>query len=287
LLLSILFISLIILGYFIYRANQNTYDVTINTVTPVISPLDDSAKIRILHLSDLHLENLSISPERLYNQLKDEKFELIALTGDYLERPKSIPRLEPYLKVIQKLSPQYGTYAVFGNHDYYLCEDSFQQLKDMLESYNIKTMQNENETITVGKKIIHIIGIDDNHSNRSNLELSYQGVSEEGIRLVLTHDPNLVLDMDKYQFDYLLAGHFHGGQICWPKPYHLRKFGKLVQLNLIKGLIDYKGKIFYINEGLGQTLFNIRLGSRPEITIHELNGGTLTHFHEENLKKAI
>lgn len=284
-----LLISLLILSYFIYRANQNTYNVAINTVTPVINPLgsSNSPNMRILHLSDLHLENLSITPENLYDQLKDEKFDLIALTGDYLERPKSIPRLEPYLEVIQELNPQYGTFAVFGNHDYYLCKDSFQLLKKTLENYNIKTMQNENETITVGQKLVHIIGIDDNHSNRSNLELSYKGVSEEGIKLVLTHDPNLVLDMDQYQFDYLLAGHFHGGQICWPKPYHLRKFGKLVRLNLIKGLIHYKGKMFYINEGLGQTLFNIRIGSRPEITIHELKGQTLAHLNEENLVNAI
>jgi predicted MPP superfamily phosphohydrolase len=261
----------------------------LNTVTPVISPIDlsQSLNMRILHLSDLHLENLSISPEKLYEQLKEEKFELIALTGDYLERPKSIPKLEPYLKVIQKLNPKYGTYAVFGNHDYYLSEDSFKLLVKKLENYNIKTMQNENDSIAVGQKVVHIIGIDDNHSKRSNLDLSYKGVPKEGIRIVLTHDPNLVLDMDDYHFDYLLSGHFHGGQICWPKPFHLRKFGKLVQLNLIKGLIQYKGKTFYINEGLGQTLFNIRLGSRPEITIHDLKVKAQTQTNEEKLKKAI
>lgn len=31
------------------------------------------------------------------------------------------------------------------------------------------------------------------------------------------------------------------------------------------------GKPFYINEGLGQTGVNIRIGSRPEITLHELS----------------
>ena len=41
-------------------------------------------------------------------------------------------------------------------------------------------------------------------------------------------------------------------------------------MNMIKGLHTYDGKPFYINEGLGQTGVNIRVGSRPEITIHEL-----------------
>lgn len=281
-----LFIVLFAILFFIYKTNRNTYKVNINKVNPVIktSNTAHSLKLRILHLSDLHLENLSITPERLYDQLKYEKFELIALTGDFLDRPKSIPKLDPYLKIIEKLNPKYGTYAVFGNHDYRLNEESFNQLKKTLERYNIITMQNENETILVDDKMVHIIGIDDHHSRRSHLARSYKGVSNEGFRLVLTHDPNLVVDMDNhYHFDYLLAGHFHGGQICWPKPYHLRKFGRLVRLNLIKGLIHYQGKILYINEGLGQTLFNIRLGSRPEITIHDIKIQSHTPAKQEKL----
>lgn len=263
--------------------------MNLNTVSPVIERKEVAypLNLRILHISDLHLENLSITPEKLFDQLKYEKFDLIALTGDFLDQPKSIPHLEPYLDIFNKVNPKYGTYAVFGNHDYRLREDSFQQLKKMLLKYNIKPMQNENDTIMVNQNKVHIIGIDDHHTKRSDVRRSYQGITEEGFKLVLTHDPNLVVGMEEYNFDYLLAGHFHGGQICWPKPYHLRKFGKLVKLNLIKGLIQYKGKLFYINEGLGQTLFNIRLGSRPEITIHELNILNQTISENVKLKKAI
>jgi predicted MPP superfamily phosphohydrolase len=41
-------------------------------------------------------------------------------------------------------------------------------------------------------------------------------------------------------------------------------------MNVIKGLQMQDGKPFYISEGLGQTGLNIRVGSRPEVTIHEL-----------------
>ncbi|WP_034670585.1 metallophosphoesterase [Ectobacillus panaciterrae] len=284
-----LFFISIFLVYFIYRANQNTRKVIVNTVSPVAADVTapNCSNLRVLQLSDMHLENLSISPEKLYNELKRENFDLIALTGDYLDRPKSIPKLIPYLELFQKLNPKYGIYAVFGNHDYILREDSFRRLKEMLEQYGIKTMQNQNDTIIVEGNLVHIIGIDDYHTKRSSLNLAYDGVTENSYRLVLTHDPNLVLQMEKFHFNYLLAGHFHGGQIYWPKPYHLRKFGKLVRLNLIKGLIHYQGKVFYINEGLGQTLFNIRVGSRPEITIHELMIHNCSTSTEEQLDRAI
>lgn len=56
----------------------------------------------------------------------------------------------------------------------------------------------------------------------------------------------------------------------WPKPFHLVKMGQLVKMNMVKGLQQYNGKPFYISEGLGQTGVNIRLGSRPEIILHEI-----------------
>lgn len=90
------------------------------------------------------------------------------------------------------------------------------------------------------------------------------------MNIVLTHDPTLVLEMEGYHFDYLLAGHFHGGQICYPKAYHLAKMGKLARKNIIKGLHMHNDSPFYISEGLGQTGFNIRIGSRPEITFHHI-----------------
>ena len=62
-----------------------------------------SPKLNILQLSDLHLENISISPIELYEKLKDEPIDLIALTGDFLDRKRTIPKLVPYLKILNQL----------------------------------------------------------------------------------------------------------------------------------------------------------------------------------------
>ncbi|EIJ78134.1 YkoQ [Bacillus methanolicus PB1] len=140
----------------------------------------------------------------------------------------------------------------------------------MLEEHGCKTLQNENVTLCVDGENLNIIGIDDYSTKRSDIRKAFQGVPD-GYNLVLTHDPNVVLDMEGFDFDYLLSGHFHGGQIHWPKPYHLIKMGKLVRMKMVKGLHYHKGKPFYISEGLGQTGVNIRIGSRPEITYHEIS----------------
>lgn len=252
-----------------YRAYKNTHELVVNQVRLNA----DEHALRVLHISDIHLENLSVTPDTLYNLSKGDRFDLIALTGDFLDRRKSIPKLIPYLEVFQSLSPRYGIYAVFGNHDYVLRNNDFIQLKRTLQSYDVKTMQNEHDVILCNGKRVNIIGIDDYSTNRSDFDQSYQGL-KEGYNLVLTHDPNAVLQMQNYHFDYLLSGHFHGGQILYPKAYHLAKMGKLPKMNMIKGLHQYQGKPFYISEGLGQTGVNIRVGSRPEITIHEIGLAT-------------
>ena len=260
----------ILLFYFIRKVYKNTKDIVINRVK-VSTPLsnDYSPKLTILQLSDLHLENISISPAELYEKLKDEPIDLIALTGDFLDRNRTNPKLIPYLKVLNQLHAKHGIYAVLGNHDYVLRQKNLQTLIETLETYNCKVLQNENDMIFVQGTQVNIIGIDDFSTKRSNIEASYKKI-KQGTNLVLTHDPNIVLHMKKYHFDYLLAGHFHGGQICYPKAYHLVKMGKLARMNIIKGFHLQDGKPFYINEGLGQTGVNIRMGSRPEITLHEL-----------------
>ena len=259
-----------------YRAYKNTHEVALNKVhLSAIKANLLTSPLNILHISDMHLEKISISPEQLYEKLADEKIDLIALTGDFLDKKRSIPRLIPYLNVLNRLNPQYGIYAVFGNHDYHLNQSDFERLRSVLEDHGCKTLQNAHETIRIKGKPVNIIGIDDFHTKRSDLQASFTGV-EEGYCLVLTHDPNIVLSMKNYSYDYLLSGHFHGGQIYWPKPYHLAKLGRaMMRMDMIKGLHYYDEKPFYISEGLGQTSINIRVGSRPEITLHQLSLNTI------------
>ena len=263
-------VMLAFLSFFLYKANQNTREVVVNTISLQNNKAKSIEDFTILHLSDLHLENNSVSPDKLFEEVSNQNIDLIALTGDYLDRKRTIPKLIPYLRVFEKLNPRFGTYAVFGNHDYLLRTKNFKKLKNILEEHGCKTLQNENVSIIVNGNKVNIIGIDDYSTKRSNIGKSFEGI-DDGFNLVLTHDPNVVLEMKDYKFDYLLSGHFHGGQIHWPKPYHLIKMGKLVRMNMVKGLHYHNGKPFYISEGLGQTGVNIRVGSRPEITFHKIS----------------
>lgn len=260
----------------VYRAYRNTFDVSTKHVSiPLQSschlPRPDGYKpLSILHLSDLHMENLSVDAQRIVADFSDEPIDLIAITGDLLDREKNIAKAVSYVETIMRLDPDLGTYVVFGNHDYVLSPIKLGQLKSELERIGCRVLVNEHETVWHAGQPLHVIGIDNFSTGHSQLAKSFKNVPETGVRLVLTHDPNIVLHMKDYPYDYLLSGHFHGGQIHWPKPYHLAKMGKLPKLNMVKGLHQMDDRPFYISEGLGQTGLNVRLRSRPEITMHTL-----------------
>lgn len=254
--------------FLFYKAHKNTYHPELNHIHLKMNNQQTKEPIHILHLSDFHMEKISVSPQQLYDQLENKKVDIIALTGDYLERKRNIDKFLEYLKVLHQLKPKYGIYVVFGNHDY-LLRKNIDQFRKIIENTGAVVLRNENKTIRINDKYVNIIGIDDFSTKRSDIEASFAGI-KPGINLVLTHDPNIVLHMQEYHFDYLLSGHFHGGQIHWPKPYHLIKMGRLARKNIIRGLHFHQEKPFYISEGLGQTAINIRLRSRPEITLHTL-----------------
>lgn len=267
-LIAFLLVGTVLLTIWIF-ARFNTYKPTIKRVRLTVNhPIDN--RLNILHLSDLHMEKLSISSTALLNRLQQESIDLIALTGDYLDTKPMRDRFLQYIDALSTLKPRYGMFAVFGNHDYVIASH-IPELRKEMERRSCTVLQNENYSILIGDQKLNIIGIDDYFTGRSDLTRSYENL-EPGINLVLTHDPNIVLEMKDYPFDYLLSGHFHGGQIHWPKPYHLRKMGRLPHLNIFRGLHYHNNRAFYISEGLGQTAFRMRLRSRPEITFHNIGG---------------
>jgi len=226
-------------------------------------------RLHILQISDMHMEHLSIVPAQIVEALAGKRVDLIALTGDFLDKVRSLSKLEPYLQMLQALRPRYGLYAVLGNHDYLLRPNALQKLRQLLERYDVTLLHNEHVTLNMNQQQLHVVGIDNYGTGHCDIERSFANLGN-GCRLVLTHDPNVVLELAGKPYNYLLSGHFHGGQIHWPKPFHLVKMGKLARQKRVRGLHYEHGRAFYISEGLGQTGVNLRLGSWPEITLHQM-----------------
>ncbi len=252
------------------KAYWNTYRPELITVSySKAVPIPFALSLHILHLTDIHIEKLSVSPEKIKEMIAGENFDLIALTGDYMGHFKSIEAFLGFADKLSEIKSRYGCFAVWGNHDWVLGQH-LPYVKQELTKKGIHVL--ENEAITFNKQgiPIHLIGIDDHFSGHSHVAKAFKAVPEAGIRIVLSHDPLVVPAMTR-SFDYLMSGHFHGGQLYYPLPVHSLAMGILPIKKLLSGLQSSIYGTYYISSGLGQTGLNLRLGCRPEVTIHNLS----------------
>lgn len=217
--------------------------------------------VTMLQLSDLHVEKLRIKPERIVRLIREERPDYIMVTGDFTQKEAYLLRLRRYLDVLR--SSGVPVYAVLGNHDHHMRKVI--RLVKLLQDYGIHLLRNEH--LRVGG--FQLIGIDDFDSGKSNISRAFAGVTPELPRIVITHDPNVVLELEK-PYDYLMAGHLHGKQVNLPLFFRLRPMGKLPAMGIYKGLHTNRWGTYYISKGLGQTMYNIRLFVRSEATVHRL-----------------
>ncbi|MGB8955368.1 MAG: metallophosphoesterase [Tumebacillaceae bacterium] len=257
------------IALFLLYAHWNTFRLVVREVEITVDKEGGFQELRIVQLSDLHMERLSISPERIASKIAEARADLVVMTGDYLDRYENKEKFMSYLDAIQAVEPKHGIWMVWGNHDHYL-GDRIEDLGELIRAKGINLLVNEWDAIDMDGKRLNIIGTDDYCLGKSDISASFKDVPD-GINLVLSHDPNIVLDMEEHhEVDLLLSGHLHGGQFKIPGAFKLFPMGELPKSNVISGLHEVNGKTLYISDGMGQSGLNVRLGTRPEITIHTL-----------------
>ncbi len=75
--------------------------------------------LTILHLTDLHFKRRSLTQRlrvaQLLRRLRDERYQLLLLTGDLIHDQAGFPRV---LDLLRKLEPEWASFYCPGNHDY-------------------------------------------------------------------------------------------------------------------------------------------------------------------------
>jgi predicted MPP superfamily phosphohydrolase len=219
--------------------------------------------IKILQISDLHVERLRIGSSRLKRLITEEKPDYIVLTGDFTMRSRYLSKVRRYAEAI--CAPGIPVFAVLGNHDHRLRQGELHRLVQILEHAGVKLLTNDSIE-TAG---INWIGIDDFTSKKSRADDVFRQVNRHQPCVVLTHTPELVLHL-KHKYAYLMAGHLHGKQFNIPFFFRVINKGKLAASGIYKGLHHGEYGPFYISAGIGQAGINARLFMRSEVTMHQL-----------------
>jgi uncharacterized protein len=220
----------------------------------------------ILHISDMHVDMSEAAMRHLIELVEGMPYDLCVLTGDY--RGKTFGPFEAALEGVAKVrahlrSPIYG---VLGNHDTI-------QMVPAMEAMGIRILLNECETIERGDQRIHLAGIDDAHFFRvDNIEKAAAQIPNGEFSILLSHTPEIYRQAAHADFDLMLCGHTHGGQLCLPGSIPI-KLEAVLPRRMGAGAWQYHNMSGYTSVGAGSSVVPVRLNCPPEITLHCLRRG--------------
>jgi len=217
----------------------------------------------ILHLTDLHVDLSEQVTDALIHRIQSLKYDICALTGDYRAATRGsseqvISEMRRVCKVIHQ--PIYG---VLGNHD-------FIETLEALETMGIHVLLNEASVIERKNARIHIAGIDDPHFYQvDNLEKAAMHIPPDDVSILLSHSPEVYKRAAHSDFNLMLCGHTHGGQICLPGGIFVTTNARCPR-HICKGSWDYHQMHGYTSVGCGSCIVDARINCLPEVTLHHL-----------------
>lgn len=216
--------------------------------------------LRILHLSDLHINKKSTTEqlEELINICNNLEYEIAIITGDIIDT--KVKFIKDKLQILNSLKG--NIYYISGNHDlFYGLED----LKKELTSFIF--MDNKTSEIIYKNETIFLAGLSDRFSKFFRIKREEKEIEKYLLNspsIFISHQPKDYKIAINSKASLFLCGHTHGGQIY---PFHY--LVKLVQ-PFLAGLF-YKDKTaIYVNKGLGTWGVDFRYKAPNEISILKL-----------------
>ena len=225
----------------------------------------NKSKIKVIQLSDLHLEKVKSFHKSLAEKINKELPDVLILTGDTITRNSRFALLKEFLSL---LDPKMRKVAILGNKEYSGRID-LDLLRATYVAHNCTLLINESLVLKSKSRKINILGIDDLVWGQSDFMMARENIDRSLTSLVLNHCPAYRTSIDEISASMklkpiILSGHTHGGQVTFfgiplMTPYGSGKYVKGWYCNDISQM--------YVSKGIGTTILPIRFGARAEVAI--------------------
>ena len=248
--------GLVVYGYVdAQRIRVKHLEIATEKIPPAVG------KLRLVQISDVHV-GIIIGEERLtplLDKIRQANPDLLICTGDLLDG--ELDNIMRNARLFADLHPRYGKFSILGNHEYYAGVD---RSLEFIQSAGFHLLRDD----MVQAAGITIFGADDitgrKFADPGKREAFKKALAEkrDGFVLYLKHQPHV--DQDA-QFDMMLSGHTHGGQLL---PFRL-----IVHLffPMDYGAYHLAGnKLLYVSRGTGTWGPPVRVFAAPEMTVIDL-----------------
>lgn len=160
---------------------------------------------RIVLLTDFHSSSYGANQQVLLDAVDKQQPDVILLAGDILEdvRPH-----EHSIELLSQLSEKYPCYYVTGNHEEWSGE--VDNIKKIVDECGVEIL--EGEYVDFGE--IRICGVD--NSMHGTQLADCESAAGEKFTVLMSHRPDRVDLYSGNNFDLVVCGHAHGGQVRIP-----------------------------------------------------------------------
>ena len=175
---------------FLMEPNRFTVE-TVHLKLPRLSPRFSG--FRVAQISDIHMGGW-MNPERLQrvaDLVLAQKPDVILITGDFLIgydfNHASRQALEDLITGLSPLADSVPTFAVLGNHDYWI---NSKAVRGMLRAAEITDLTNRVFTITRDDEHLHLCGVDDVWDGNVRLDEVLAQLNGDGAAILMAHEPD-------------------------------------------------------------------------------------------------
>ncbi|WP_170587306.1 metallophosphoesterase [Ruegeria arenilitoris] len=243
--------------------------------------------LRIAVIADLHAGEPFVTLKRIRQVVRRTNAldaDLVLLLGDFTASHRMVSKpvaMADITSVLAGLTARHGVFAVLGNHDWW--DDTAAQRRgggpnlyaDALAANGIPVLSNSAQKLD--DPGIWLAGLEDQlaivegngrYRGLDDLSGTLRQITDDAPVVLMAHEPDIFPQVPD-RVALTLSGHTHGGQIRlfgW-SPVVPSRFGN----RYAYGPVREGGKDLVISGGIGCSIFPVRFGVTPEITLVEIS----------------
>lgn len=217
--------------------------------------------LRIVHITDIHADQRF--PWDYYKNAlataESYQPDIAVFTGDFISHIKALPCLKEIVRPIATTA----SFAVLGNHDYWVAPEA---IAADLRATGIQVLTNETHLLQIGQQPIAVTGYDFPWGTKTE---SVPPQTEDRLHLVLTHTPDNIYRLAASAVDVVFAGHYHAGQVRLPFR------GSLVVPSIYGCRFDHghfvvENTHLFVASGIGASNPPVRIYCQPDIFVVDI-----------------
>lgn len=220
-LLIIIFVCLcLITGYFIYISY---YKVEVTDYEILSTKINND--VNIVMIADVHDQHCKVK-NQIIDRIKQLKPDIILCVGDIIDNEsESDKSIIEFLSSLLKIS---DVYMSLGNHE--LEYPDSKQLIENIKNIGVIVLDKKYQDIEANGNIIRIGGMYDYAFSQKTGDIDQETMKNDVYRfltemkqtssfqLMMAHRPDSFIfgNAYKWDFDLIVSGHYHGGQVILP-----------------------------------------------------------------------